>query len=386
MIWVEPAAPGSSSSPAERERAKYWIAREAGGLSQKAAEIVDSEERCAAMLQQPLLIGREPVSRGFFRAVRAWQQGRDLSHDDPALVPWGTLERRALKAKKLPDYGPGFRFPDYNRAQDPWADQRPANNLCHIEAQDFCQALRQRWPGLDLRLPWECEWLPSALAGSADAAWWGAWAAQGANDAPLADGCASYGGNSGQDLPPDPIASDCYSAHEWLERQYPHPWAGCGALDRKAAGPWGLRLPGGVLEPTHDLYADPRSQVPTGDPLLPPALLQGLRKEGQRRDRLAKPDWIVDEQPSLPAEVYSRLGFALQAFRGASWQTQAGRLRTARRDGASAGGALPVQGIRLACLPPQSSGRSPAAEPPAPEARLDAAEPHDHQAGGLIEF
>ena len=73
-------------------------------------------------------------------------------------------------------------------------------------------------------------------AGTATATWAGDLKILGANNAPLLDDIAWYGGNSGVGFE----LSDGFDTSGWSEMQYPTPQAGTRRVRTKAPNPWGL--------------------------------------------------------------------------------------------------------------------------------------------------
>ncbi|MFW5844653.1 MAG: hypothetical protein ACOCXJ_00330 [Planctomycetota bacterium] len=355
LRYIEPLPEGVPSSPAERERVRWWL-RRAGVTNPAVDAAVASEAAFIPQLAAPVLIGERVVDRGLYLAVMGGE-------------PAGDRDRIR-----------GFRHPAYDSSKDPWADRRAANNTTHIEAQELCLRLRQLLAvdgRFAIRLPREVEWLALALAGAVTPNWWGDWSAADPADLPTADACCWYSGNSGQG-PMTFEGRQGFDARRVPGRQYTDAMIACGADTLRARNACGLVLPGGVTEFMAEHYT-PRPVPPGSDP-------DDWLLSQEAREELRTAEVVYGGKWSAPSAEAFAESQTMRAIRGACWQAPADGLRSALRGRAFAVTADPYLGIRLACLPPQSSGRSPAAEPPAPEARLDAAEPHDHQAEGQSEL
>jgi formylglycine-generating enzyme required for sulfatase activity len=184
--------------------------------------------------------------------------------------------------------------PSYFQSPD-----RPVESVSFFDAQGFISRLNQMVPGLALSLPSEARWEYACRAGSAEATYAGDLTILGANNAPVLDPIAWYGGNSGQgfDLP------NGYDANNWTDRQYPDTRAGTHPVARKAPNRWGLYdMLGNVWEWCDDVWHD------THD---------GAAADGAART-------VAPGNAS---------GAAGRVIRGGSWDRGARRVRAAYRDG-----------------------------------------------------
>ena len=121
--------------------------------------------------------------------------------------------------------------PSYFKSPD-----RPVERVSWEESRAFIDALNGRMPGLDLQLPTEAQWEYACRAGTATATYAGDLDLKGANNAPVLDDIAWYGGNSGVDFK----LSNGYDSSDWPEKQYDHTQAGTHPVASKQANPWGL--------------------------------------------------------------------------------------------------------------------------------------------------
>lgn len=123
--------------------------------------------------------------------------------------------------------------------------RRPVEQVSWDDVQRFLAKLNERVPGLEVELPTEAQWEHACRAGTATATYAGDLRVRGANDAPLLDDIAWYGGNSGVGFE----LANGYDSSGWPEKQYPHTRAGTREVGLKRPNPWGLYdMLGNVLE------------------------------------------------------------------------------------------------------------------------------------------
>lgn len=125
--------------------------------------------------------------------------------------------------------------PSYFRSPD-----RPVESLSFRDVSAFIESLNQleheRQRGEPLRLPTEVEWEYACRAGTREATYAGPLEILGENHAPILDGIAWYGGNSGNEFELD----NGIDSVGWLKKQYPHQRAGTHPVALKRCNPWGL--------------------------------------------------------------------------------------------------------------------------------------------------
>ena len=190
-----------------------------------------------------------------------------------------------------------------SRFQDP---ARPVEQVSWDDTQTFFNRLEGKF-GVAAVLPSEAQWEYACRAGTTTGTWLGDLEILGANNAPLLDDIAWYGGNSGRDFDLD----DGYDSSGWPERQYNHARAGTRAVATKAANPWGLYdMLGNVLEWCQD-FSRAYHETPEFDP-------RGPEHGGSR------------------------------VFRGGAWSDRARYARSAFRFGAHPGARNGALGFRLA--------------------------------------
>ena len=127
----------------------------------------------------------------------------------------------------------------------------PVETVSWDDVQEFIRRLNKRdsASGYRYRLPTEAEWEYAARAGSAAATPGGDLRILGANNAPVLDGQAWYGGNSGVSY------GGGYACSGWEEKQYESERCGTHPVGQKRANGWGLHdMLGNVWEWTADWY------------------------------------------------------------------------------------------------------------------------------------
>jgi formylglycine-generating enzyme required for sulfatase activity len=136
---------------------------------------------------------------------------------------------------------------------------RPVESVSFNDATAFVGALNGCIPGLGLSLPSEAQWEYACRAGTTTATYAGALEIVGANNAPVLDAIAWYGGNSGEGF-------DLESGHDssdWPDKQYGHTKAGTRPVGLKQPNQWGLHdMLGNVREWCLDLWHDTYDGAP----------------------------------------------------------------------------------------------------------------------------
>lgn len=136
-----------------------------------------------------------------------------------------------------------------SRFQSP---DRPVEQLSWHDITEFIVKLNEELFGASLRLPSESEWEYACRAGSDEATYAGAMNILGANDAPVLDEIAWYGGNSGFEFE----LEEGYASGGWKEKQYEHITAGTRPVRRKSPNCWGCYdLLGNVYEWCEDVWS-----------------------------------------------------------------------------------------------------------------------------------
>ncbi|MFZ1110506.1 MAG: SUMF1/EgtB/PvdO family nonheme iron enzyme [Rhodomicrobium sp.] len=170
--------------------------------------------------------------------------------------------------------------------------KRPVETVSWDDAQQFLIKMNTAVPGLGLSLPTEAQWEYACRAGTKDATYAGPMQILGDNNAPVLDGIAWYGGNSGVGFE----LGNGYDSSSWPGKQHNHSRAGSHPVALKRPNDWGL----------YDMLGNVWEWCADG-----------------RRSYTAKP--VTD--PAGPLESASR------ALRGGSWYDSARHARAANRRG-----------------------------------------------------
>jgi formylglycine-generating enzyme required for sulfatase activity len=192
--------------------------------------------------------------------------------------------------------------------------RRPVENVSWADTQVFLERLNERIPGLEAVLPTEAQWERACRAGTETATWLGDLEILGERNAPLLDGIAWYGGNSGVDWD----LEKGRDSSGWKEMQFPHKRAGTRPVMLKKPNPWGLYdMLGNVWEWCSDWSARPQAgaQDPRTDPVGPAEGPERVFRGGSWYDharfvRAAYRYW------RHPDDRSSYLGFRLSRGRG----------------------------------------------------------------------
>ena len=114
--------------------------------------------------------------------------------------------------------------------------KRPVENVSWDDAEQFLNKMNLAIPGLGLRLPTEAQWEYACRAGTEDATYAGPMQILGDNNAPVLDGIAWYGGNSGVGFE----LGNGIDSSSWPGKQHNHSRAGTRPVKLKKPNDWGL--------------------------------------------------------------------------------------------------------------------------------------------------
>lgn len=250
----------------------------------------DDENQHPVVITRGYWLGETPVTQALWQAVT----GENPSH---------------------------FQTPDRPVEQVSWDD-------CQLK---LITRLIREFPserGEGFRLPTEAEWEHACRAGTTTATYAGPIEILGANNAPMLDAIAWYGGNSGEKFD----LRDGIDSSDWPDKQHPHSEAGTRRVRGKLPNQWGLYdMLGNVWEWCSDWLS--------------------------RSDSSA-----TQQDPTGPASGGYRV------VRGGSWDDRARFVRAAYRNAADPGRRDSCLGLRLA----RGQGPAGAVGPEGPESGRDA--------------
>ena len=206
---------------------------------------------------------------------------------------------QALWEAVMGDNPSGFKSPD-----------RPVEQVSLDDVGEFLSMLNKALTGASLRLPSESEWEYACRAGSEEATYAGSMQILGKNNAPVLDGIAWYGGNSGEGFE----LENGHDSSGWDEKQYDHKVAGSHPVRMKRPNNWGCYdLLGNVLEWCEDVWFESHDGIDQA----------GAARRGE-----------------------SNLKEGARVVRGGSWNFSARGVRAACRDGYGPGGRIDFLGFR----------------------------------------
>ncbi len=184
------------------------------------------------------------------------------------------------------------------------SNDRPVEQVSWDQCTKFCTQLNALIPGLNLRLPTEAQWEYAGRAGTKTSTYAGQLELLGANNAPLLDDVAWYGGNSGVGFDLDNGTDNS----DWDDKQYEEGPAGTHPVKGKAPNPWGLYdTLGNVWEWCSD-YWGKYSESPSANPLGPTKGAYRVVRGGSGRDH-AQYVRAAYRSGSHPSSAHSHLGF-----------------------------------------------------------------------------
>jgi formylglycine-generating enzyme required for sulfatase activity len=114
--------------------------------------------------------------------------------------------------------------------------RRPVDSVSWEDEQRFLKRINEQIPGLDLAAPTEAQWEYACRAGTTEATYAGPMKLVGANNAPVLDAIAWYGGNSGVGFE----LENGWDSSDWPEKQYEHNRAGSHPVKTRSPNAWGL--------------------------------------------------------------------------------------------------------------------------------------------------
>ncbi|MCP3957142.1 MAG: formylglycine-generating enzyme family protein [bacterium] len=189
------------------------------------------------------------------------------------------------------------------------ASKRPVEQVSWEDCRAWLEALNERVPGLGARLPTEAEWEYACRAGTQTSTYAGELEILGANNAPLLDEVAWYGGNSGVGFELD----NGWDSSDWPDKQYAHERAGSHPVGEKEPNDWGLHdMLGNVWEWCEDAW-DYGTPYDSADPVRDPVGHKGSGRvvRGGSWDSPARDVRAAARLAYVPGNRYDYLGFRL---------------------------------------------------------------------------
>jgi formylglycine-generating enzyme required for sulfatase activity len=186
------------------------------------------------------------------------------------------------------------------------SDARPVERITWPDVQLFLARLNERVPGLGARLPSEAEWEHGCRAGTTSDTYAGELAAVSPYNAPVLDGIAWYGGNSGVEFELD----NGFDTSAWPDKQHPQELAGSHPVMRKQPNGWGLYdCLGNLWEWCQDWYG-PYAAEPAVDPTGPASSDGRVIRGGSWSDRAAEIR-VAKRNRGTPVDKVIILGFRI---------------------------------------------------------------------------